>query len=69
MEENAHGWARHWGERFEREHCQVYEYRNLEHEGIHVDVWEYSADGLKLTFETRLSPDEVSEEENRFDAS
>jgi hypothetical protein len=66
---NAHGWARHWDERMEGDHCQVYEYRNLEHEQIHIDVWEYRRDGWELTFETHLSPKEVSYEENHFDAS
>ncbi len=66
---NNHGWARHRGERQEGEHCQVYEYRNLEHEQIHIDVWEYKAHGVELTFEVYLDPADVSDEENRWDST
>jgi hypothetical protein len=45
----------------------VCEYRNLEGEGIHIDVWEYEKYGLRVYFET--TPEDVSEEEERFDAS
>jgi len=64
---NNHGWARHYAERAEGRDCQVYEYRNLEGEGIHIDVWEYERDGLQVYFET--TPEEVSEEEQNFDGS
>lgn len=84
VSENAHGWARHWGED-EKDSCTVYQYRNLEGEKIHIDVYEYllyqtseywsdrescrKQDKVKIWFEKHLEPDEVSEEENNFDAA
>jgi len=65
--DNNYGSFRHYAERGEGEHCQVYLYRNLEGEGIHINVWEYKQDGLELYFETR--PNEVSPTEEYFDAS
>ncbi len=64
---NYHGMFRHYAERTEGDDCQVYEYRNLEHEGIHIDVWDYQKDGLEITFETH--PDKVSVKEKYFDAT
>ena len=69
VEGNMHGWARHYGEREEGEYCQVYEYRNLEGEGIHVDVYEYSNNGLEVTFERYIPKDSVSQEEAVWDAT
>ena len=67
--DNPHGWARHYAERDEGP-FQVYEYRNLEGEQIHVDLWEYYAiPGHSLYFEVWLDPEDVSVEENRFDAT
>lgn len=66
---NHHGWARHWGERPAGDNCWVYEYRNLEGEQIHIDVWEYRDSVFKLVFETYLAADQVSSAENRFEAS
>ena len=66
---NNHGWARHYAERMAGDDCNVYQYRNLEGEQIHIDVWEYQKDGLKVVFETQLSPEDVGEEENRWDAT
>lgn len=69
VEGNHHGWARHWGERDEGDHCQVYEYRNLEGDEIHIDVFEYKNKGLYLTFERYINKDQVSPEEARWDAT
>jgi hypothetical protein len=65
---NSHGWARHYSERGEGDHCWVYEYRNLENE-IHVDVWEYKHKRLEVTFEKYIDSADVTDEENHFDAT
>jgi hypothetical protein len=66
---NSHGWARHYAERGEGDHGWVYEYRNLEGEEIHIDVWEYKHKGLEITFEKYIDKADVTEEEKYFDAT
>ncbi len=66
---NPHGWARHYAERDEGS-FQVYQYRNLEGEKIHVDLYEYHAiPGQTFYFEVPVSPEDVRAEENYFDAA
>jgi hypothetical protein len=66
---NNHGWARHFAERGEGDHCWVYEYRNLEGEEIHIDVWEYKQKGLEITFEKYVDAEDVTDQEKYFDAT
>jgi hypothetical protein len=66
---NSHGWARHYAEREVGAHGWAYEYRNLEHEEIHIDVIDYKHKGLKITFEKYIDAADVTEEEKYFDAT
>ena len=66
---NSHGWARHFSESEVGEHGWSYNYRNLEHEEIHIDVIEYKHLGLEITFERYIDAADVTEEEKYFDAT
>ena len=53
-EDNPFGWMAHRAER-EEGPFTVYEYRNVEDPGLHIDLWEYPlADGVSVYFEVRL---------------
>lgn len=53
-ESNNFGWHPHVAERDEGSSCTVYEYRDVEEQGNHVDVWEYRLNsGESVFFETR----------------
>lgn len=66
---NQYWWARHYWEREEGDHCQVYEYRNIEEEQIHVDVYEYKRGGMSVTFDVFINDNDVSFGERYFDAT
>ncbi len=52
-ESNSLGWLPHQAEREEGSSCTVYEYRNVEEPGNHIDVWEYRLDtGQRVWFES-----------------
>lgn len=54
-ESNNFGWLPHVAER-EEGACVVYEYRNVEEPGNHVDVWEYRLEnGSSVYFEQRFN--------------
>ena len=53
---NNFGWFPHRSEREEGENCAVYEYRDIEDPGNHVDVWEYRLpSGERVWFKVRVS--------------
>jgi hypothetical protein len=66
---NSHGWARHFSESEVGEHGWSYNYRNLEHEEIHIDVIKYNNLGLEITFEKYVDAADVTDEEKYFDAT
>ncbi len=65
---DSYGYFRHYAE---REECpwHVYEYRNLEGEGIHVDLYEYIVEGHHLYVEIFLEKGSLSDEEENWDAT
>lgn len=49
-EDNGFGWLPHRSEREEGD-CVIYEYRNVEDPGHHIDLWQYPlADGWRVYF-------------------
>lgn len=68
VEDNNHSWAIHYGETdIGKAKGNIYHYRNLESEQIHVDVYEYKLlDKRVCYFEKYIEEDIVTEEENNF---
>ncbi len=64
---SPYGMFRHYAER-EQDPWYVYEYRNLEGEGIHADIFELRVAGITLTVRHYLARGTLSREEERWDA-
>lgn len=65
---NPYGCFRHYAERDEAP-WHVYEYRNIEGEGIHIDLYEQDLYGIRIYVRHQLLPDSVSLEEDTWDAT
>ena len=65
---NPYGYFRHYAERDE-DPWSVYEYRNLEGEGIHLDLYELTVADVSLYARQELEAGSLSEEEETWEAS
>ena len=65
---NPYEYFRHYAER-DHDDWQVYEYRNLEGEGVHVDLFEYHVDSICFCVRQYLERGSLSPEEERWSAT